>query len=79
MPARDLDDGGDLGLDPTGVALERESGKTVAKMGDVMPVRVLSVDPLRGRVRLVPAGSGTPAFMNRARGRRRMARGYRER
>ncbi len=76
MPARDLDDG-DLVLDPTGVALQRESGKTLAKVGDVMEVRVVSVDPLRGRTRLVPADSRTPAFLNRARTRRKVSREYR--
>ncbi|MCC6832351.1 MAG: RNB domain-containing ribonuclease [Thermoleophilia bacterium] len=76
MPVRELDEA-ELTLDATGVALERHSGKTVAKIGDVLPVRVISIDPLRGRTRLVRAESHTPAYMNRARARRKLSRGYR--
>jgi len=76
MSVRELDEA-ELTLDATGVALERHSGKTVAKIGDVVPVRVISIDPLRGRTRLVRAESRTPAYMNRARARRKLSGRYR--
>ncbi|MFN8110656.1 MAG: RNB domain-containing ribonuclease [Thermoleophilia bacterium] len=69
LPARSIED--DLVLDECGVALVRDDESAVLRIGDPVAVRVLSVDPLRGRVRLVPAGSATPAYMNRARARRR--------
>ena len=52
-------DAGFLTLDDAEVQLLGEGGLPVARIGDPISVRVIEVEPLRGRARLVPADSPT--------------------
>jgi ribonuclease R len=65
---------GDLTFDDAEIGLTDSSGTTVARLGDRIEVRVASVDPLRGRVRLERADRAAEAGVVRSRAQRRTAR-----
>jgi len=54
LPARRIADE-ELALDPLGVALTAAGGGRGVRMGDALAVRVVDVEPLRGRVTVEPA------------------------
>jgi len=65
---------GDLLFDEAEVGLADSSGKTIVRLGDRIDVRVVNVDPLRGRVRLERAERNADAGVVRSRAQRRSAR-----
>jgi ribonuclease R len=66
--------GGELTLDEDEIALVDAEGVTAMRLGDRVEVRVVDVDPLRGRVRLERADARVGARQARQRAHRRMAR-----
>ncbi len=70
LPARSID--GDWWTpDPLGVMLEGEDTGRRFAIGDPVDVRVVSIEPLRGRVELEPASGAAPRRQAPLRGRRR--------
>ncbi len=73
LPARSID-GDWYHADPLGILLEgEETGRRLA-LGDSVEVRVVSVEPLRGRVELMPVDGIAPAPRPAPRGRGRRDR-----
>ena len=72
LPARRLADDY-YRADPLEVALVGTAGGRRIRVGDAIAVRVVRIEPLRGRVELEPAGAG-PRTLGPGRGARRRAR-----
>ncbi len=73
LPARSID-GDWWAPDPLGVILSGEDTGRRFAVGDPIDVRVVNVEPLRGRVELEPASGASPRRQAPLRGRRRRGR-----
>jgi ribonuclease R len=76
LPARRISDE-DLVLDPLEVALLGTRTGRGLRLGDPVQVRVVDMEPLRGRVSLARAEPGAPRVVLPSRARRRRAAGHR--
>jgi ribonuclease R len=76
LPARSFA-GSELMVDEFEVGLVDANGARAIRLGDRFDVRVVEIEPLRGRVRLERADANVPAAAARQRAHRRMARGPR--
>jgi ribonuclease R len=72
LPSRRIEDD-HYRADPLGVTLIGQGTGRRIRLGDVMPVRVVRVEPLRGRIELEPAGTPIARRSSSAKERRRRA------